>query len=338
MKKRLGLGLGLLAVCTMVACNDSSDSVTTPSWGNGQQQGTANNGQINEDSLRQAMLDSINNALNQLSSASVDLFSSASNLLQSSSSALVLSSSQIAGLSSSSLGLSSSSSTPPVTQSSSSSKVTPKSSTTVPKSSATVSNGFDLGLWDGTAGDVQVPTGDATGGYWYSYTDKGDGGKSEIIWGDGTVSADDDKTDLIAECGGVCVSFTLDQGTNENAPYVAIGFNYSKVASKSDDVSAAGGVCVTYVSTVPLDVQIGSDDDEENFGWNNPSAKLTASTSAKTVNLAWSNFKQESGWGVTTTGAKAAKNAAKFSIRYKGEDGDTGEFIIKKFGPLDACD
>lgn len=337
MKKRLGLGLGLLAVCTMVACNDSSDSVTTPSWGNGQQQGTANNGQINEDSLRQAMLDSINNALNQLSSASVDLFSSASNFLQSSSSGLVLnsSSSQIAGLSSSQLGLSSSSSTPPVTQSSSS-KVAPKSSATVPKSSATA-KGFVLGLWDGTAGDVQVPTGDETGGYWYSYTDDGDGGKSEIVWGDGTVSADDDKTDLIADCGGVCVSFTLDQGSNENAPYVAIGFNYSKVASKSDDVSAAGGICVTYVSTVKLDVQIGSSDDDANFGWNNPYVSLPIATAAKTLDFEWGDFSQDAGWGVKTTGAKAAKIAAKFSIRYKGDDGDSGEFTIKKFGPLGAC-
>ena len=54
---------GLLAVCALVACNDSSENVAGPQqWGNqnGQQQG-----QLNQDSLAAAIADSIARAQQQ---------------------------------------------------------------------------------------------------------------------------------------------------------------------------------------------------------------------------------------------------------------------------------
>lgn len=340
MKKRLGLGLGLLAVCTMVACNDSSDSVTTPSWGNGQQQGTANNGQINEDSLRQAMLDSINNALNQLSSASVDLFSSASNLLQSSSSGLVLSSSQIAGLSSSSLGLSSQGTVPP----SSSSTVAPKSSTTVPKSSATVVDDgtIKLELWDGS--EAHVPVGNQKGGWWYTYDDNESGGASVIAW-KAEPGDDGDMTPVIEACGGgICGSFSLDQGAYEWDPFVGFAFGFGANNAFSGDASALGGICVTYYSDQDIMLELGlTGPTEKKIGYANPFATLAASGSPTTVNLTWASFKQPKWYTddetktVFITGAEAAEELSSLKFKITGADGDSGDFGVSMVGPRGKC-
>ena len=339
MKKRLGLGLGLLAVCTMVACNDSSDSVTTPSWGNGQQQGTANNGQINEDSLRQAVLDSINNAMQLMSSAAVDLFgSSASNLLQSSSSGLVLSSSSGLVLSSSSAVLPSSSSLTPTSAAvkSSSSKATPKSSAAAEEDDGL----FTLGLWDGTAGDAQVPTGNTSGGYWYSYTDKGDKGKSTFTWSE-DVEGTNGFADLIASCGGVCGDFDLIVGTNPYKPYVGVGFNYSKSDNLSGDATSSKGVCVTYKSTIAINLEMGLGSLDAKIGYANPFVVLPKATSANTEDFRWSDFEQPD-WAtasqtVTNPEAKLVSLKFKFAGTTDGEDGGSGSFNIMKVGPYGGC-
>ena len=335
MKKRFGLGLGLLAICSMVACNDSSDSVTTPSWGNGQQ-GTANNGQINEDSLRQAMLDSINNAMQQMSSAAVDLFSSASNLL--------LSSSSLTGLSSSSLGLSSalvtSSSSqvvPPVTQSSSS-KVTPKSSAAVEVDDGTIK----LELWDGS--EAHVPVGNMKGGWWYTYDDNDSDGASVIAW-KAEPGDDGDMTPVIEACGGgICGSFSLDQGAYEWDPFVGFAFGFGANNAFSGDASALGGICVTYYSDQDIMLELGlTGPRESKIGYANPFATLAASSSPTTVNLTWASFKQPKWYTdddtktVFISGAEAAEELSSLKFKITGADGDSGDFGVTMVGPRGKC-
>ena len=234
----------------------------------------------------------------------------------------------------------------------SSSSVAPSSSATpAPASSAPAadegSGEFVLGLWDGSTGTNQVPTGNKDGGYWYSYTDKGNSGSSTIAWdATATVGSDysaDDLTPIITECGGLCAKFNLVAGANEDcAPYVAVAFNYGKTDKVSGDATASKGICVTYKSSNDIEVDLGLGETMDNsYGYNLPAYKLDASTSLKTVDLSWDEFKQQWEGAKALTGPEAAKMLAAIKFQVKGtavgEDGGEGTFLITKVGAAGKC-
>ena len=240
---------------------------------------------------------------------------------------------------------SSSSEAAPVAASSSSVAPAPASSTPAPASSAPAeetSDGlFHLALWDGTAGDGQVPTGNRTGGYWYSYTDKGDKGLSTITWGAevGSEYSADDLVPVITACGGLCGSFNLVVGDNPYKPYIGIGFNYSKSSTEGADATAAKGVCVVYTSSIDINLEMGLGAQDAKIGYANPFVTLPASTAAKTADFAWSEFEQPS-WAETTV---SNPEKALVSLKFKfagttdGEDGGEGTFNIMKVGAAGQC-
>lgn len=334
--------LGLLAICSLVACNDSSESVAAPQWGNGgntAQQGGDDQGQDTRtpeqiaDSIAQHVADSIAALYGQqnLSSSVMGLSSATFGL--SSSSMVLASSSSMVGVSSSSLALSSA--TTPVR--SSSSKTTPKSSATIPDDED--EGLFKLTLWDGAAGDPHVLTGNKTGGWWYSYAD--DLG-SEITWG-GTVGDDGDMTEVIAACGGVCGDYVIGAGDPDEGvyPYLGFAFGYAKSANTTGDATAMKGICVTYTysGTATFAVEMGLTTSQENkLGSALPMAELAKGTK-KTVDLLWTDFVQPD-WAKTTMTGKAAA-AQLSSIKFKFADatgGESGSFNIIKVGPYGGCD
>ena len=100
MKKILGL-LVTVAVCSMVACNESGETAVAPSYQNPSQQPQAQNPQVNADSIAQHVRDSIEALYATPSSSSMDPF--AGQFLSSSSfPGMMFSSSSIIGFSSSS--------------------------------------------------------------------------------------------------------------------------------------------------------------------------------------------------------------------------------------------
>ena len=266
-----------------------------------------------------------------LSSSSIDPYAG---LLQSSSSdalPAVSSSSVIAPVNVSSSSVAPASSTP-----------APTSSTPAPASSAPAEEAGDgtwhLALWDGTADDIQVPTGNKTGGYWYSYTDSGDKGESSFTWAVDVTGADG-FSDLIKECHGVCGEFTLLVGTNPYKPYVGLGFNYSKSATEAADATSSRGVCVTYKSDIDIILEMGLGSKDKTIGYANPFVTLPAATAATTADFAWSEFAQPD-WAETTV---ANPEKALVSLKFKfagatdGEDGGSGSFSIMKFGAAGQC-
>lgn len=331
--------LGLLAICSLVACNDSSDSVAAPQWGNngntaqqgGDNQGNDQGGQGQDQDEQQRMIDSLQALLN---GSSASLVNSSATMLVSSSAMIIASSSSAIIASSSSTIVSSSSMTTPVR--SSSSKVTPKSSSAV---EIDEDDGlFKLGLWDGTAGDGQVPTGNKSGGYWYYYTDSGDKGKSTFTWSE-DVDGTNGFADLIASCGGVCGDFDLVVGTNPYKPYVGIGFNYSKSDNLSADATSSKGICVTYKSTIAINLEMGLGSMDAKIGYANPFVVLPKATAATTEDFRWSDFEQPE-WAetaVTKPETKLVSLKFKFAGTEDGEDGGSGSFNIMKVGPYGGC-
>lgn len=231
----------------------------------------------------------------------------------------------------------SSSSAPAVTPASSSAPATPASSAV---KEVEVDDGlFTLGLWDGTAGAGQVPTGNKKGGYWYSYTDDASGGESAFTWCSEAGSSYDanDLAPVIKENGGICGSVELIVGTNEYTPYAALEFGYGAKSSEFADASASKGVCISYQSDIPMKLYLGQSKDQ---GGQEPYVDLPAGT--KTLDFAWSEFEPPEWATKGMTGPEAAKTLAKIGIKFQGdtdgEDGEGGSFLIKKLGAAGQCE
>jgi hypothetical protein len=238
---------------------------------------------------------------------------------------------------------SSSVTTPVTTPSSSSVKAATPTSTATTTPAEDVSDGkWHLALWDGTAGDPQVPTGNKTGGYWYSYTDSGDKGKSVLAWDatdDGTSA--DGLVPVIKECGGLCGSFDLIAGGNPYKPYVGVGFNYSKSANEVADATSSRGVCVTYTSTIDIILEMGLGSQDSKIGYANPFVTLLASASPKTVDFSWSEFEQPTWASAAQTVTNPQQALASLKFKFAGTkdstDGGSGSFNIMKVGAPSEC-
>lgn len=193
--------------------------------------------------------------------------------------------------------------------------------------------------WAGDAGEYTINTGIAEA-EWYMFNDSAEGGHSTITWPVplGNDYTNDSFDPVIDECGGVCGTFNLNQGSMDYKPYVGVGFNLAGRAASEVDATAWGGICITYTSDVPVALLLGlSDEKEDAIGYDNPYTTLPKSETASEVCTAWGKFKQ-AGWGtgkVTGDEAAAALVAVKFKIQ--AADSTTGEFSITGIRSIPCC-
>jgi len=208
----------------------------------------------------------------------------------------------------------------------------------------TAASAFGFVTWHGADGvykiDTELDQANENGGYWFTYGDDADGGASKVEWPvtPGNKYSDDALDPIIDHCGGVCGTFTLGKGTLTYDPFVGIGFNLAGVPEGSTaadvaDASAMGGVCISYTVDVAATLELGlGDAGDQAIGYDNPSAPLAKSTTAKKANLEWSKFKQ-AGWGTgKITGAEAAAKLAAIKFKIQAKDGTTGSFNIMGVG------
>lgn len=132
----------------------------------------------------------------------------------------------------------------------------------------------DLGacLWNGTANApgsfVSNDSNDVTGGFWYSYNDRADGGGSLLYW-----SADAPNyrnavewlTDDELFTGGLMARVTLDKG-NASQAYAGVGLKMvvrdsatAEYSAKAVDISGWGGICVYYMAEKDMRFILASD-------------------------------------------------------------------------------
>jgi hypothetical protein len=195
--------------------------------------------------------------------------------------------------------------------------------------------------WNGADHEYRVETGfdngTETSGYWYSFADDADGGRSTIEW---PVSLGNDYSadaidPVIDECDGVCGTFVLDAGTLDYKPYVGVGFlvagseTYSGGPATTVDASVWGGICITYIADVAATLEIGLGDDKDaTISYDNPFVTLQKSSAGNQVCKLWSEFKQ-GGWGRgKITGDEAATTLAVVKFKIQAADGTTGIFNI----------
>lgn len=195
-----------------------------------------------------------------------------------------------------------------------------------------------LTTWSGANGDYRVDTGLDDGsdesGYWYTYSDRG---TSAITWPVPTGNEYDDNAldPIIDNCGGLCGQVTL--GAGYDYPFAGLGFNLTGPDQTGADVTAWGGLCITYTAGVAPILEIAPENEATVTEYNNYMSKLKVAASASTLNLAWSDFKQESGWGVTVPQASYLTMIAAVKVKFSGKAGTSGDFNIIQVGENGAC-
>ncbi|MBR5693103.1 MAG: hypothetical protein IKX42_05335 [Fibrobacter sp.] len=195
--------------------------------------------------------------------------------------------------------------------------------------------------WDGANDGSRVMTGldngTGTSGYWYWYNDKADGGNSRIDWPVEEAEEGDMLKPVIEACQGICGTFILDEGTLDYEPFVVVGFNiagtetFTGGSAVPADISAWGGLCVTYSSTndIELDMSFG-DAGDAGVGYFLPCAFLHKSTEKTEACIPWKRFSSSSGWLGDIE--KEVKHIASIKFRIQGESGTEGEFNIMSVG------
>lgn len=198
-----------------------------------------------------------------------------------------------------------------------------------------------LTTWSGPNGDYRVDTGLDDGsdesGYWYTYADDANGGSSAITWPVPTGNEYDDNAldPIIDNCGGLCGNVSL--GAGYDYPFAGLGFNLTGPAQTGADVTSWGGVCITYSASVAPILEVAPEDEATVTEYNNYMSKLKVAASKTTVNLAWSDFKQESGWGVTVPQASYLGMVAAVKVKFSGKAGTSGDFNIMEVGENGQC-
>lgn len=198
-----------------------------------------------------------------------------------------------------------------------------------------------LTTWSGPNGDYRVDTGLDDGsdesGYWYTYADDANGGSSAITWPVPTGNEYDDNAldPIIDNCGGLCGNVSL--GAGYDYPFAGLGFNLTGPDQTGADVTSWGGVCITYSASVAPILEIAPENEATVTEYNNYMSKLKVAASKTTVNLAWSDFKQESGWGVTVPQASYLGMVAAVKVKFSGKAGTSGDFNIMEVGENGQC-
>lgn len=198
-----------------------------------------------------------------------------------------------------------------------------------------------LTTWSGPNGDYRVDTGLDDGsdesGYWYTYADDANGGSSAINWPVKTGNEYDDNAldPIIDNCGGLCGNVSL--GAGYDYPFAGLGFNLTGPDQTGADVTSWGGVCITYSASVAPILEVAPENEATVTEYNNYMSKLKVAASKTTVNLAWSDFKQESGWGVTVPQASYLGMVAAVKVKFSGKAGTSGDFNIMEVGENGQC-
>lgn len=195
-------------------------------------------------------------------------------------------------------------------------------------------------LWDGTTdtqGKVETGSEEETSGYWYDYTDKDNEGTSAF-----TFPADVEANEydnfygpLIEAYGGIKGSVSL--GAGYDYPFAGLGFNIWSEAQEGVDITAWGGICVSYQSTLGFAIELGVADEANVTEYNNYKATVSKAASISVADFPWTKFKQEANWGKTVPQATVLGSTAAIKFKFSGTAGTTGDFLLQKVGSTGMC-
>ena len=140
---------------------------------------------------------------------------------------------------------------------------------------------------------------------------------------------------LISAYQGIKGSVTL--GDGYKYPYAGIGFNVWSGKQEGVDISAWGGICLSYQSDVGFAIELGVEDEATVTEYNNYKATVPKAAAMSTKDFDWASFKQEANWGKTVAQATVLAKTAAIKLKFSGTAGTSGSFLIQKVGSVGMC-
>ena len=193
-------------------------------------------------------------------------------------------------------------------------------------------------LWDGyidVEGKVETGSPDVTAGYWYNYDDRNDGGSSGFIF-----PPDIEENTygnffgpLVEAYLGIKASVVLGEGYE--TPYAGLGFNVWSEDQEGVDVSAWGGICIAYKSTIAFSIELGIEDEATVTEYIKYRVSVPEATTISVIDFPWSKFKPRV-WPSASI-EDVLKKVAAIKLKFEGEAGTTGDFVIRQIGSLGQC-
>lgn len=178
------------------------------------------------------------------------------------------------------------------------------------------------------------------GGYWFDYDDReNDGGTSYVDYPFEENEYGDKIAPMLEAFGQIEV--TLNLGGAADYPFVGFGFNIVNGNKDPYDIGAnwGTGVCVTIANDAKMVMELEYQGDGALTEYNEYNAPIPASATMRAVDLPFSTFKQESGWGlkVSQDDLLAATTAVKLKLGGSNGDEVKSNLKIAAFGTLGTC-
>lgn len=195
-------------------------------------------------------------------------------------------------------------------------------------------------LWDAAAdtiGRVETGSPDSTSGWWYVFSDEDDGGSSYIQFPvDLEIYQDGLEFSHMAESYDA-IDLKVLLGDGYEHPYAGIAFNVWNIDKKGADVSAWGGFCLSYQSTIGFNIELVPEDEAHVTERNNYKATVAKAASMTTMNFQWDKFRQDSGWGKEANLDSVLAKTAAVRLVFSGSAETKGDFLIKRVGSYGMC-
>lgn len=187
----------------------------------------------------------------------------------------------------------------------------------------------------GFTGQVETGFDDGTGtyGYWFTYTDEGEGGDSYFSWPAGIDDFEGFEANSRDTYGAIKGTFTL--GRIMSYGYGGLAFNIGGDDLLGYDISGWGGICVTYTATSAMALEIKVFNEEIVTAYNNPTATLNPVSSKTTVDYSWEDFAQEH-WLAETprvSTSRVISDAAAIAFKFQ----TSNSFAIYAIGKYGTC-
>lgn len=204
-----------------------------------------------------------------------------------------------------------------------------------PKPSLT--NAAGACLWNGAEGMEFVNTGfnGENAGLWYNYDDMAEGGMSRILWPIPIESPDDAGfAKVLSDAyGSITGTAELEKGMSEKA-FAGIGFIMVEDTMNGDvpgivDISAWGGLCVTYSSEKNMGLLLGKGEEDV------LRAQLESSQSLVEKCIAWSEFENISS-SVSASNDDLAKEISSVRFLLESDSSISVNFKVAAVGKYSA--
>lgn len=126
-------------------------------------------------------------------------------------------------------------------------------------------------------------------------------------------------------------------GAGYEYPFAGLAFNIKSEEKEGVDITAWGGICLVYQSTVGLAIQLEVEDDVNVTEYNNYKVAVPKSATMTVADFPWAKFKQESGWGKTVSQGTVLADVATIKLHFSGSAGTSGDFLIQSLGRAGTC-